>query len=176
MKVPNETYPEGAVWVWDVLSGWQKWHGMLCPGWQKQHGMLCPGRQKLHGMFCPGWQIFVGCFVRGVKKWHGMFCPGMFCPASLILCLAHFHDLNTRSLEANIPIAIYGDLGVLLQNVASHLGSHCLTTYTFTKLNGVLAYTMCKCTTDRPVGNLLVPGWCIAKCGVSPGPALFAKL
>ena len=70
MKVTNETNPEEAVWVWDVLSGVAKMAWDVMSGWQKQRGM-----------FCTGWQIFVGCFVRGVKKWHGMFCPGMFCPA-----------------------------------------------------------------------------------------------
>ena len=74
MKVPNETCPEGAVWVWDVLSGvakmaWDVMSGVTITAWDVMSGVtktawhVLSMLANLCGMFCPGCQ-----------KWHGMFC------------------------------------------------------------------------------------------------------
>ena len=67
MKVPNETYPVGAVLVWDVLSGvakmaWDVMSGVTKTAWDVLSGVaksawdVLSGVANLCGMFCPGWQ------------------------------------------------------------------------------------------------------------------------
>ena len=67
MKVPNETYPEGAVSVWDVLSGvakmaWDVMSGVTKKAWDVMSGVTKTAWDVLYGvanlcaMFCPGWQ------------------------------------------------------------------------------------------------------------------------
>ena len=67
MKVPNETYPEGAVLVWDVLSGvakmaWDVMSGVTKTAWDVMSGVtktawdVLSGVANLCGMFCPGRQ------------------------------------------------------------------------------------------------------------------------
>ena len=67
MKVPNETYAEGAVCVWDVLSGvakmaWDVMSGVTKTAWDVMSGVtktawdVLSGVANLCGMFCPGYQ------------------------------------------------------------------------------------------------------------------------
>ena len=56
MKVPNETYPEGAVLVWDVLSGVAKMAWDVMSGVTKTAWDVLSEVANLCGMFCPGWQ------------------------------------------------------------------------------------------------------------------------
>ena len=72
MKVPNETYPDGAVLVWDVLSGVAKMAWDVMSGVTKTAWDVMSGVTKTAWDVLSGWQIFAGCFVRGVKKWHRM--------------------------------------------------------------------------------------------------------
>ena len=76
MKVTNETYPEEAVWVCDVLfgvakMGWIVMSGVTKTAWDVLSGVtktawdVLSGVANLCGMFCPG-----------CKKWHGI--PGCF--------------------------------------------------------------------------------------------------
>ena len=67
MKVSNETYPERAVWVWDILSGlakmaWDVLSGVTKTAWDvlsrvtKTAWDVLSGVANLCGIFCPGWQ------------------------------------------------------------------------------------------------------------------------
>ena len=53
MKVQNETYPEGAVCVWDVLSGVAKVAWDVMSGATKTAWDVLSGVANLCGMFCP---------------------------------------------------------------------------------------------------------------------------
>ena len=58
MTVPNETYPNGAVLVWDVLSGVAK----------MALGCYVRGDKNSMGCYVRGDKNSMGCFVRGGKS------------------------------------------------------------------------------------------------------------
>ena len=86
MKVPNETYPEGAVSVWDVLSevakvAWDVMSRATKTAWDVMSGVtktawdVLSGVANLCGMFCPGcqkmaWDVLSRDVLSGSR--HGM--------------------------------------------------------------------------------------------------------
>ena len=107
MKVTNETYPEEAVWVWDVLSGvakmaWDVMSGVTKMAWDVMSGVtktawdVLSGLANLCGMFCPGfkkmaWDVLSRDVLSGSRHCHLLitlckqfgprsgptFCPGL---------------------------------------------------------------------------------------------------
>ena len=65
MKVTNETYPEEAVGVWDVLSGVAKM------AWDVMSGVTKMAWDVMSGVTKTAWDV-----LSGVANLCGMFCPG----------------------------------------------------------------------------------------------------
>ena len=65
MKVTNETYPEEAVWVWDVLSGMAKM------AWDVMSGVTKMAWDVMSWVTKTAWDV-----LSRVASLCGMFCPG----------------------------------------------------------------------------------------------------